>query len=165
MTNRQRLRPVAPGKKAPRKKTMIEAIDTRDDVALIEALRARLVAALSSSSAPEHTLAPLARQVAQLTETLDLLVRRREADASEAPPADDSWDADAIWPIDDRGPREARSLNRGPALLATNSPARVAISANRPRLLVERAKFDVHWPKRDFGWNVGRMGCCAKTAR
>jgi hypothetical protein len=76
---------------------MIEAIDTRDDIALIEALRARLVVAVSSTSAPEHVLAPISRQIAQLTETLDLLVRRRDAEASAAvAPGDDRWDPAAI---------------------------------------------------------------------
>jgi len=64
--------------------------------AMIEALRARLVVAVSSS-APDHVLAPISRQIAQLTETLDLLVRRREAEAeAEVSRADAPWDADAI---------------------------------------------------------------------
>jgi hypothetical protein len=50
-----------------------------------------------SSSAPEHVLAPISRQIAQLTETLDLLVRRRDAEAeAEVSEADAPWDASAI---------------------------------------------------------------------
>jgi hypothetical protein len=41
--------------------------------------------------------APISRQIAQLTETLDLLVRRRDAEAeAEVSEADAPWDASAI---------------------------------------------------------------------
>jgi hypothetical protein len=93
----KRLRPVGPNEKAPTKKSMLEAINTRDDIALHETLRERLVVEMSSTSVPPHVMAPIARQIAQLTERLDELVRRREAEAeAKVSEADEKWDADAI---------------------------------------------------------------------
>jgi hypothetical protein len=97
----KRLRSVGPDevpKPQPKKakKSMVQAAADGDEVALLEAMRDRLVVALNSSATPAHTLAPLARQVAQLNENIDRLVRRIAAD-NEAPMAgDEPWDPSAI---------------------------------------------------------------------
>jgi hypothetical protein len=98
----RKLRSVAPGEAPPkprRRKTMTEAAESNDDLALYEALRKRLVEAINDARTPAHAMAPLARQVAQTSEAIDRLIRRREADteAGEAVARrDEPWDESVI---------------------------------------------------------------------
>jgi hypothetical protein len=96
----RKLRSVGPDevpKPRRHKKTMIQAAEDGDDVALYEALRIRLVEAINDARTPSHAIAPLSRALAQATDAIDRLVMQREVDArTEAVAGDESWDAGAI---------------------------------------------------------------------
>jgi hypothetical protein len=96
----RKLTPVGPDEvpKPQRKKTLIEAAESGDDVALCMALRTRLVEAINDTGTPRHALAALSRQVSLLTEQLDRLEQKRQngIEAALAAPVDERWDGGAI---------------------------------------------------------------------
>jgi hypothetical protein len=95
----KRLRSVGPdgAPKPQRPKSLIEAAETGDNVALCKALRSRLVEAIRDHRTRAHALAPLARQVGHLTEQLDRFEQKRQNEATDAQaPGDESWDQGAI---------------------------------------------------------------------
>jgi hypothetical protein len=96
----KRLRAVQPDEvaKPKRKKTMAEAANDGDNLALYLALRSKLVEALNDARTPQHALAPIARQIAQCTESIDRLQLKAEIEEEEeqVPTGDEPWTPNEI---------------------------------------------------------------------
>jgi hypothetical protein len=92
----RRLRVVEPGEAAgkPRQLTVTEAAKDGSHRKLLQALRARVAAAVQSPSCPPVALAALSRQLVLLSKELERVDARAEADpiGEAAAVPDEAWD-------------------------------------------------------------------------
>lgn len=94
-----KLRAVAPGEKAPRKRkfSITEAADKGNHRDLLVAMRERVAKTVQDPNCPPRDLAALTRRLQEIAREIEAIDARAEEEALEGGPIpDEAWNAEAL---------------------------------------------------------------------
>ena len=96
MAARSTLRPVAPGERAEKAKTITQAAEKGTTRELLVAMRARIAKAVEDPNTPARDLAALTKRLVEVVRDIEAIDARAEQEGTSDGRTDEAFDASAV---------------------------------------------------------------------